>query len=160
MSTPEPGVSFRELFAYSDYLAKRWLNYFRLHPEALDIDVGGKVGTIRHLVQHIFQAQQLLGDRVLQKEPAGKKFQMPTLDELSAMHQESLARLIAFASAASEEELHRVQSFGPVTASSRKILTQAALHSVHHWAQVAMEVRQAGFPMEKPQDIILSDAME
>jgi len=31
---------------------------------------------------------------------------------------------------------------------------------VHHWAQVAMEVRQAGFPVGKPQDIIISDVME
>jgi len=45
-------------------------------------------------------------------------------------------------------------------ASTRKVLAQAALHSVHHWAQVAMEVRQAGFPTEKPQDIIISDVME
>jgi len=34
------------------------------------------------------------------------------------------------------------------------------LHSVHHWAQVAMEVRQAGFPVGKPQDIIITDVME
>jgi uncharacterized damage-inducible protein DinB len=40
------------------------------------------------------------------------------------------------------------------------MLAQAALHSVHHWAQVAMEVRQAGFPTGKPQDFIVTDVME
>ena len=49
---------------------------------------------------------------------------------------------------------------GAVTVSERKILTQAVLHSVHHWAQVAMEVRQAGFPTERPQDIIASPVMK
>ena len=49
---------------------------------------------------------------------------------------------------------------GPTTASNRKILAQAVLHSIHHWAQVAMEVRQAGFPTDRPQDIIISPVME
>jgi len=40
------------------------------------------------------------------------------------------------------------------------MLSQAALHSVHHWAQVAMAVRQAGFPTGKPQDFIVTDVME
>jgi uncharacterized damage-inducible protein DinB len=43
--------------------------------------------------------------------------------------------------------------------SERKTLAQAVLHGVHHWAQVAMEVRQAGFPTETPQDIIASPVM-
>jgi uncharacterized damage-inducible protein DinB len=34
------------------------------------------------------------------------------------------------------------------------------LHGVHHWAQVAMEVRQAGFPTERGQDIIASPVMK
>jgi uncharacterized damage-inducible protein DinB len=49
---------------------------------------------------------------------------------------------------------------GQVTASNRKILAQATLHSVHHWAQVAMKMREAGFPTEKPQDIIASPVMK
>jgi uncharacterized damage-inducible protein DinB len=61
---------------------------------------------------------------------------------------------------AREEALGQVKAFGPATASNRKILTQALLHSVHHWAQVAMEVRQAGFPTEMPQDIIISPVMD
>jgi len=157
--TSEPAVTFRELFAYNDYLATRWLNYFQQHPDALDVDVGGKTGTIRELVRHIIQAEQLFADRLLQQAPA-PKLESPTLEQLKQLHQESSERLVSYATSASDEDLRRTQVFGPVTASRRKILTQAALHGVHHWAQVAMEVRQAGFPPEKPQDIIISDVME
>jgi uncharacterized damage-inducible protein DinB len=61
---------------------------------------------------------------------------------------------------ASDEGLRAMQSFGPVSKSNRKLLTQTVLHSVHHWAQLAMEVRQAGFPTNEPQDIIITDVME
>ena len=40
------------------------------------------------------------------------------------------------------------------------MLAQAAPHSVHHWAQVAIKVRQAGFPTTKPYDFIVTDVME
>jgi len=42
LSVPEPAISLRELFAYSDYLANRWTGYFKEHPAALDVDVGGQ----------------------------------------------------------------------------------------------------------------------
>jgi uncharacterized damage-inducible protein DinB len=159
MSTNEPGISFRELLAYTDYLAKRWMTYFDKHPAALDIDVGGKTGSVRQLIHHIFLVEQFFAGRLLQKEIPGK-LESPTTAGLSRLHQTSHDKLAGYIDSASEEELQRMQTMGPTTASNRKILAQVMLHSVHSWAQIAMEVRQAGFPTEKPQDIIITDVMK
>jgi len=160
MNSPEASVSFRELLAYTDYLANRWVEYFKENPGALDIDVGGKTGTLRELILHIFTVEQFFANRLLQKEPP-PKLESPSLDDLMQIHKSAQAQLLNYAATASAEDLQQTQSFGPVSKSSnRKVLTQTILHSVHHWAQVAKEVRQAGFPAGKPQDIIVTDVME
>jgi uncharacterized damage-inducible protein DinB len=77
------------------------------------------------------------------------------------MHKTAHAQLVSYSTTASDKDLQKMQLFGPVNrTSNRKILAQTVLHSVHHWAQVAMEVRQAGFPVGRPQDIIMTDVME
>ena len=159
MSAIEAGISFRELLAYTNYLASRWMAYFEKNPAALDIDVGGKAGSIRELVNHIFQVEQYFASRLLQKE-LPSKLQSPTVEELSRLHQTNHEQLSGYINSASEEELQRMQTMGPTTASNRKILAQIMMHGVHTWAQIAMEVRQAGFPTEKPQDIIITDVMK
>jgi uncharacterized damage-inducible protein DinB len=157
--TIEAGVSFRELLAYTDYLAVRWMAYFAQNPAALDINIGGKTGTIRVLVDHIFQVEHFFANRLLRKDSSSKP-ESSTPEELLRLHQTSYKQLLNYMASVDDEELNRTQTVGPTTASNRKILTQAMLHSVHHWAQVAMEVRQAGFPTQKPQDIIITDVMK
>jgi uncharacterized damage-inducible protein DinB len=157
----EPAITFRELLAYTDYLAQRWLSYFEEHAAALEVSVGGKTGTLRDLVAHTFQVEQFFADRLLSHpSPPPKKLESPALGELRQIHQDAHQKLAQYISLASEESLKKTQPFASVSPSNRKVLAQAVLHSVHHWAQVAMEVRQAGFPAEKPQDIIISPVME
>ena len=163
MTASEPAISFRDLLAYTDYLAQRWLNYFRQNPKALEIDIGGKTGTLRDLVSHIFQVEQFFANLLLQ-EGAGSmappaKIATPTMEDFERMHQDAHQKLTRYIASANEQTLQQTRKLGPVTVSERKTLTQTVLHSVHHWAQVAMEVRQAGFPAEKPQDIIASPVM-
>jgi uncharacterized damage-inducible protein DinB len=163
MNASEPAVSFRDLLAYTDYLAQRWLNYFQQHPQALDVEVGGKTGTLRDLVSHIFQVEQFFADLLLQAGAGSTappaKIAIPTMEDLQRMHRESHQKLTQYIDSANEDALQQTRKLGQVTVSDRKTLTQTVLHSVHHWAQVAMEVRQAGFPAEKPQDIIASPVM-
>src|ERR1043166_1086154 len=160
MDMPEAAISFRELLAYTDYLANRWADYFRENSGALDINIGGKTGNLRELVKHIFVVEKFFAYRLLGKEPSAK-LESPTLDDLMQIHKTAHAQLLDYAATASDEDLRVMQSFGPVNkTSNRKILAQTVLHSVHHWAQVAMEVRQAGFPVTQPQDIIITDVME
>ena len=165
MSASEPSISFRDLLAYTDYLAQRWLNYFKQNPAALEVEVGGRTPSLRDLVSHIFQVEQFFADLLLQ-EGTGATRRPPAiegklgLDELGSMHQDALQKLERYIGSANEQMLQRMRTLGPVTVSDRKTLAQTVLHSVHHWAQVAMEVRQAGFPTERPQDIIASPVMK
>lgn len=164
MNAQEPSIAFRDLVAYTDYLAQRWLNYFKQNPGALDVNVGGRTGTIRDLTAHIFQVEHFFAALLLQEGAGSKappaKMEAPTLDGLERLHQEGHQKLTQYIALANEERLEKTRTLGPATVSERKILAQAVLHSVHHWAQVAMEVRQAGFPAEKPQDIIASPVMQ
>jgi uncharacterized damage-inducible protein DinB len=164
VNTPEPSLSFRELLAYSDYLAQRWMNYFRQNPTALEAEVGGMVKNLHGLMTHIFQVEQFFAD-LLAQEGAGatrRPAQMDPLplEQLQQMHESAHGKLAQYIAAADDEILKKTRTLGPRTVSIRKILAQAVLHSVHHWAQVAMVVRQAGFPAEPPQDIIASPVMQ
>ena|ERR1700686_1568934 len=164
MNAQVPSVAFADLLAYTDYLAQRWLTYFNQHSKALDIDVGGRTGTLHDLVAHIFQVELFFADLLLQKGAGSMappaKGDAPSLEELQRMHHAAHQKLRQCIDSANEETLQQTRTLGPVTVSERKVLAQAVLHSVHHWAQVAMEVRQAGFPTEKPQDIIASPVMK
>lgn len=155
-------MTFSELLSYTDYLAQRWLSYFEKNPQALEVDVGGQTGSLRDLAAHIFMVEGFFANRLLgdQSPPPKDKPKLPSLDTLRGQHQETVRKLSGYIAAATEEGLRQKHTFGAVSVSSRKILAQALLHSVHHWAQVAMEVRKAGFPAEKPQDIIISPVME
>jgi uncharacterized damage-inducible protein DinB len=159
-----PSLSFHELLAYTDYLAQRWLNYFRQNPKALDIEVGGRTPKLHDLVTHIFQVESFFANFLFQEDvkPTGRPAQMEArdLEELEGMHREAHEKLARYIGSANEEKLEKMRTMKPVTVSNRKILAQATLHSVHHWAQVAMKVREAGFPTEKPQDIIASPVMK
>ena len=127
------------------------------------MDIGGRTPKLRDLVTHIFQVEQFFADLLLQ-EGAGAmrrpdQMASQSLEQLRGMHQDAHKKLAQYIDSANEEALQRTRTLGPVTVSNRKTLTQAFLHSVHHWAQVAMAVRQAGFPTEPPQDIIASPVM-
>jgi uncharacterized damage-inducible protein DinB len=131
----------------------------------LEANTGGKAGTLRELATHIFQVEQFFATLLLQdgagsSRPPAARTEKVELEELQHMHQDALGKLEQYIGSATEEALQQMRTLGPVTVSSRKILTQTVLHSVHHWAQVAMEVRQAGFPTERPQDIIASPVMK
>ena len=160
----EPAIAFSDLLAYTDYLAHRWLTYFRQHPKALEVEVGGRTPTLRDLVTHIFQVEDFFSKLLLQEDMTATgrpaPLEVKNFEDLERMHREAHQNLTQYIGSTSEEKLEKTRTLGPVTVSNRKIFAQAVLHSVHHWAQVAMEVRQAGFPPEKPQDIIASPVMK
>jgi uncharacterized damage-inducible protein DinB len=166
MSTPQPAIAFRELLDYTDFLARRWLDYFKQHEAALGVVVGGRTGSLHDLVSHIFQVENFFASLLLESPsappPTGPppKLDPLPLESLEAMHNEAREKLRQYIGRADEEGLQQKRTLGPRSVSNRKILAQALIHSIHHWAQVAMEVRQAGFPALPPQDIILSPALD
>ncbi|HET9280849.1 MAG TPA: hypothetical protein VFR24_02695 [Candidatus Angelobacter sp.] len=96
----EPSLSFRELLVYTDYLAQRWLNYFRQNAKALEIGVGGRTPTLRDLVTHIFQVEEFFSRFLFQEDmkPTGRPAQMEAKDlgELERMHREAHENLTRY----------------------------------------------------------------
>jgi uncharacterized damage-inducible protein DinB len=161
LSIAEQGLSFGELFDYTDSLAQRWFAYFEQNPGALDVSIGGRTGTVRELVAHISMAENRLIALLLRVPPGSTEAPSQGLDELRTLHADAHARLREFMSHAEQEVLHqKVEFMGGRIVSRRKVLAQIYIHMIHHWAQIAMAIRQAGFPATKPQDIIASDVMQ
>jgi uncharacterized damage-inducible protein DinB len=160
VSSRQPGVSFHELFAYTDGLAQRWFAYFEQNPAALDIEIGGRTGTLRELILHISRAEERLIAYLVNGPKPDERHVESGVSALRAFYQENREKLAEFMSHMTETTLNEQVEFYGRKVSKRKVLAQLYVHCVHHWAQVAIEVRQAGFPTSTPQDIILTDVME
>lgn len=161
----ELGASFNDLFSYNQSETARWKRWLEANPAALDVNVGGAhAQTVRNLVAHIFHAELFLSGSLLNEEysRAGGS-EAATLDEIFALHTKASERVLQFMQSMTTDELKRTQEFRfkpGFVVSKRKLLTQFFLHGVHHWAQIALLVRQAGFPSDGPHDFILSSVVE
>lgn len=156
------GVSFDALFAYLDEEAEKWEKWFAENPAAFDVKIDiANVGDARGLTHHIFAVEQLYVRRLrfeppitpdqVSREPAAKLF---------AVGKTARVDLRAIASEKGEAGLDETYTFktltyGDITASYRKCLTQVALHSIRHWAQLATALRQAGFKQPWGHDFLL-----
>ncbi len=166
MSTAETatavGISFRDLLAYTHSEALKWKDWFARNPAALDVAVGGEIGTVRELVKHIFQSELWFAARLSGQELDQSAFEPKDNDGLWALHGRAYESLARFVATAQETDMERVITLpfrDGFDVTVRKLLAQAALHSVHHWAQIAMEVRQAGMPSDGSHDILLSNVL-
>ena len=81
--------------------------------------------------------------------------------ELQSKASASLRDFLKSASDASLDEVRRLQlrMSGEVALSRRKICLHIFVHSIRHWAQIGPLVRQNGFPVGWPQDILFSSAI-
>jgi hypothetical protein len=67
MNDQVPSLAFADLLAYTDFLAQRWLHHFEHNPGSLEVDGGGKTGSLHDLVTHIFQIENFFADLLLQE---------------------------------------------------------------------------------------------
>lgn len=164
-ATPALGVAFHDLLAYNHSETLRWKAWFEKNPAAYEVPIGekDKCENVRELVKHIFQAEVWFTIRLAGQDPSREQFDPNSLDELWAMHERAHRRMTEYLAAADESDLRKTTTLpfeGGVNVSCRKLVTQYFLHGVHHWAQIAMAVRQAGIPSGGPHDYILSKVIE
>ncbi len=157
-------IEFRILLAYNHSDAERWHAYFVQHPEALEIEVGGKMPKVRNLIAHIFEVEAFFASEL--SVPGGAAYvtlNPDSLDEMFAKHEEAHGLASRFVETATEEDMQKMHSFPRRPEhkfSSRKLLAQFIWHGVNHWGQIAMLVRRAGFETGSPHDIIISTALQ
>lgn len=157
------GIPFRELLDYTDEETRRWKEFFAKNPAALEVatDVQGS-GTVRVVVTHIFIAELIFGAAVLgEPRPDYTKLPQSTLDEIFAIGDEARRKMRAFIARADEKQLAEKLPFGPAgEVSRRKLLAQALTHGMRHWAQLATELRRAGYPTDWIHDWLMSPVVE
>ena len=156
------GISFEELLDYTEQESQKWKEFFRARPAAFDIATDiQRAGNVRALVVHIFQAELYFGYRALGlKMPSFDRMPEATVDEVFAVGAAARAKLREFILKATPEELEGTVDMERVgKVSRRKMLVQALTHSMRHWAQLATELRRAGYPTDWVHDLIMSPAI-
>jgi uncharacterized damage-inducible protein DinB len=166
------GLSFGELLDYSAEEGNHWRDFFKQHPDALDLpcDIAG-TKTVREVVLHIVAVQIRYAERLLNmpiteyESLAGRLAQgkpgQGKCEELFALSRKSLEDLRSFAIAANDSDWDGILTFptrsaGELTASRRKIFIHTLLHGVRHWAQLSTYLRQKGYKQDWQHDFIAS----
>jgi uncharacterized damage-inducible protein DinB len=161
-------IPFDTLIEYLDEESDRWQQWFaQQSPQALEVTVGvDDLATVRDMILHISivelrYAERLMGEPVTRYE----RFQTASLDALFEVGKDARMKITAFLAGATENDLNEVLTFetkraGTLSASKRKIVAHALLHSVRHWAQLATVLRQHGFPQNWGHDFLFTQAMK
>jgi uncharacterized damage-inducible protein DinB len=160
----EHGLDFGE---WLDYIAgenRRWEQWFQDHPAALDapVDVAG-AGSARVLLLHIFAVDLFFANACLGLDPPDPG-QLPqqSLAQFFAIGddaQQKFRRLLAQPAIDWHEKV-AMPSGGRVHPSRRKMIAQAIIHNVRHFAQLATALRHAGHPQDWNHDLLMSAAIE
>jgi uncharacterized damage-inducible protein DinB len=166
------GLSFGELLDYSAEESNHWRDFFKKHPDALDLpcDIAG-TKSVRELVLHIVAVQMRYAERLLNMPIteydalSGRLAEGKPGEELFALSRKSLEDLRSFAIAANDSDWDGMLTFstrsaGELTASRRKIFIHALLHGVRHWAQLSTHLRQKGHKQDWQHDFIASGVIK
>jgi uncharacterized damage-inducible protein DinB len=145
---------------------RRWHDWFRRNPAALDVSLDiAQTKRVRELVLHIVAVDLRYAERLCGKEVTPYEQMPQDVEELFALAQSNFERLRKYAQQASQADLRReiefpTRSAGTLRASKRKILIHTLMHSIRHWAQLATELRQAGYKTDWQHDLLFSDVIE
>ena len=161
-------VELDEIFRHNQEETERWRKFFAATPAALDVPMDmADMKTVRGAVVHIFVVEQLYGERlsgITRERLSYDDFPAETLDQLFAYHAKALEHLRKLLDSYTEAQWGEAIEFKArvmsITASRRKMFLHVFLHSMRHWAQVAMVLRQAGFKQDWQHDFIFTQVME
>jgi uncharacterized damage-inducible protein DinB len=155
------GLQFSEWLAYNREETRRWQEFFRARPEALDLPLD-IAGTVRGLVQHIFTVELYFADKLSDLNAQRERGAGLTFDEMFAMSGEADRKYQEFQARAQAEDWDELVELrlGGLKASKRRLVVQALTHSMRHWAQIATFLRQQGFKQDWIHDFLMSDAMK
>ena len=151
------GLSGEELLAWNDATFAKWMELVERHPEVMAVgcDVYGVVN-VGELLHHVAMVELRYAQRLM-GQPETTYEEVPvTVDGLRAAHGGMVERVRALLGDVTYgwESTIRFQtrSMGVLLASRKTVLVHTLMHSVRHYAQAAMLVRQAGiapgFPMD------------
>jgi len=163
------GVTFTELMRYTEMETAKWRTFLEsAGPKILEVEVDtAGMKDLRGVLLHIFAVELRYSERLLEKDPVTAYEELPTgsLEELFGIHAKARENFRTWLGQTNERDMGKVLTFptrtaGTLTASKRKCMAHALLHSMRHWAQVANTLRLRGHKQEWGHDFILTDALE
>jgi uncharacterized damage-inducible protein DinB len=163
----EHGISFEALLDYAEAEERRWEDWFRRNPGALDLQVEiSDSSTVREFVRHIFGVGRRTAERLL-NEPmtSDEKLDITSIESLFSIGADACAKLRRFLAQSNEASLSAPRQFqsatlGSFRATPRKLLTHAVVHGIRHWAQLATLLRQQGYKTDWRHDVLFTDAIQ
>lgn len=162
------GLSFPELLRFNEQETERWHQFLaKQGPAVLDVTVdlaGG--GTVRDLLLHMFGVELKYAER-LAGGPLTKPGDLPsrTVDEIFGIATAAQEKMKSYLKTASDAEVNGNMTFptlsaGEQTATRRKVLGHALVHSLRHWAQLTTEMRRHGYKADWHHDFLFTDALQ
>lgn len=159
------GISFEELLRYEEEQTQQWRELFAERPHLLKIEAAPN-RDVAYLLFHIFtaeyrSAQRLLGEPML----PDTDFKHSTVDELFAIAAEAQRKFRHYLVGATTQSIEELRTFpsltlGEFSATPKKLLTHALVHSIRHWAQVARILRENGQRADFSHDVLFSKVIQ
>jgi uncharacterized damage-inducible protein DinB len=160
-------LTYAELLNHDEQEAEQWHEWFRAHPEALDLKMElAMMHDVRGVLFHIFAVEFRYAERLLEvAETPYENLPKGSVDEIFGIGAKARKKFREFMARATEAEWNKVISFktlsiGQFSATKRKCFVHALLHGMRHWAQLATMLRQQGTKADWHHDFIFSKAME
>jgi uncharacterized damage-inducible protein DinB len=158
--------SIDEWIRHNEHETLHWHEWFKRNPAALEVPIDiAQTKNVRELVLHIVAVDRRYAERLCDKEVTPYENLSRELDDLFAVAAESFTQLRKYAQQAGQEDLRKELTFptrtaGTLKSSKRRILIHTLMHSVRHWAQLATELRKAGFKTDWQHDLLYSEVIE
>jgi len=162
------GISFPELLRFNEQETSHWHQFLAQQGPGvtdLNVDLAGG-GTVRDLLLHMFSVELKYAER-LSGSALTKPVDLPsrTVDEIFGIATTAHEKLKAYLQTASEAGLSGKMTFPTLsaaeqTATRRKVIGHALIHSLRHWAQLTTEMRRRGHKAEWHHDFLFTDAMD
>ncbi len=163
------GISFQELQRYTQEERRKWRAWLEKQPAAaLETpagEAGGDTATVRGLLWHIAIVELFYAEFISGGKQKSNYRDLPhnTLGEIWQIGDAAQVQLEAYLAGAGEPDLAAVLTLERgsfrVQASRRKMLAHVFLHSLRHWAQLAMALRQHGYKTDWQHDFIFTEAL-
>ena len=167
MSTTALAFTFSEMIAAQEVELARWEQWFLNQPATLlDLPLDlAKGENLRSVLFHVFVVELYYGEPLNDlrdaNAPVADLATLPreSFDDIFAVHRRGFGLLKQWVEHATPEDAAKVLVRGDFRVSKKKCFIQVMEHTVRHFAQLAVALRQAGHPTDWMHDFIVNPSM-
>jgi len=167
MSTTELAFTFSEMLAAQEVELGRWKEWFlQQQPTLLDLRIDVAKGEdLRSALFHIFLVELSFSESLNElRDPNASRADLLALphqsfEDLFAIHHRAASLLGQWVEHATPETAAKLFVRGELRVSRKKCFIQVMEHTVRHFAQLAVVLRQAGHPTDWMHDFLFNPSM-